>query len=45
MTKTEQTEIRMRLVVEGPVPGVTHSLQDKKSRPVDAKISRSDEPE
>ena len=34
----------MRLVVEAPVPGVAHSLQDKKSRPVDAKVSRAGEP-
>ena len=38
-----QLEINMRLVVEAPVPGVTHSLQDKKSRPVDAKVSASGE--
>ncbi|MGD2133429.1 MAG: DUF5990 family protein [Maricaulaceae bacterium] len=31
----------MRLVVDGPAPGVAHSLQDKKSRPVDAKISKN----
>jgi hypothetical protein len=38
-----QTEIRMRLVVDGPVPGVFHSLQDKKSKPVDPKLSESGE--
>jgi hypothetical protein len=38
------TEIRMRLRVEQPVPGIHHSLQDKKSRPVDAKISAAGEP-
>ena len=43
MSKAGQTEIRMRLVVEGPVPGVTHSLQDKKSQPVDPKVSRAGE--
>ena len=43
MSKAGQTEIRMRLVVEGPVPGVTHSLQDKKSQPVDPKVSKSGE--
>ena len=43
MARPEQTEIRMRLVVEGPVPGVRHSLQDKKSRPVDAKTSAAGE--
>lgn len=30
---TEQT-ITLRLTIEDPVPGVTYSLQDKKSRPV-----------
>jgi uncharacterized protein DUF5990 len=39
-----QTEIHMRLVIEAPVPGVAHSLQDKKSRPVDVKIARAGEP-
>lgn len=39
-----QTEIRMRLIVEEPVPGVRHSLQDKKSKPVDAKTSNGGEP-
>jgi len=39
-----KTEIRMRLVVESPVPGVAHSLQDKKSAPVDAKTSVAGEP-
>src|ERR1700741_501722 len=33
----------MRLVIEGPVPGVQHSLQDKKSLPVDAKTSETGE--
>jgi len=40
MARPEQTEIRMRLVVENPVPGVAYSLQDKASTPVDAKISK-----
>ena len=30
----------MRLVVETPVPGVAHSLQDKAGHPVDAKVSK-----
>jgi Family of unknown function (DUF5990) len=38
-----QTEIHMRLVVDGPVPGVLHSLQDKKSKAVDPKRSASGE--
>ena len=33
----------MRLLIEDPVPDVVHSLQDKKSRPVDAKRSLSGE--
>src|SRR5689334_5392444 len=44
MSKEGQTEIRMRLIVEGPVPGVAHSLQDKKNHPVDAKVSQAGEP-
>ncbi len=43
MTRAGQTDIRMRLVVEGPVPGVMHSLQDKKSKPVDPKVSQAGE--
>jgi hypothetical protein len=39
-----QTEIRMRLVVESPVPGVAHSLQDRKNHPVDPKMSAGGEP-
>lgn len=39
MAKAGQTEIRLRLVVEGPVAGVAHSLQDKKNRPVDPQRS------
>jgi hypothetical protein len=40
MPRADQTEIRMRLVVDSPVPGVAYSLQDKKSQPVDVKISK-----
>src|SRR5690349_4068242 len=40
MARSLQTEIRMRLVIENPVAGVVHSLQDKKSQPVDAKVSK-----
>ncbi|HYI48019.1 MAG TPA: DUF5990 family protein [Allosphingosinicella sp.] len=43
MARPPQTEIRMRLVIESPVPGVTHSLQDKKGAPVDAKVSAAGE--
>ncbi len=38
-----KTEIRMRLVVANPVPGVAHSLQDKKSKPVDPRTSAAGE--
>lgn len=41
--RSGQTEIRMRLVVEHPVAGVVHSLQDKKGRPVDPKMSAAGE--
>lgn len=43
MARPPQPEIRMRLVIESPVPGVAHSLQDKKSSPVDAKSSAAGE--
>lgn len=42
--KAGQAEIRMRLVVEAPVAGVVHSLQDKKGDPVDPKASAAGEP-
>jgi hypothetical protein len=41
-TRTEQTEIRMRIVIEDPVPGVLHSLQED-DRPLDPKRSKSGE--
>ena len=44
MTKAGQTEIRMRLVIEAPVIGVMHSLQDRKNRPLDPKPSVAGEP-
>jgi hypothetical protein len=44
MSRAGQTEIRMRLVVEAPVPGIAHSLQDKKNHPVDARVSQAGEP-
>lgn len=34
----------MRIVVEQPVAGVLHSLQDKDGRPLDAKASAAGEP-
>jgi hypothetical protein len=44
MSRAEQTEIRMRLMIETPLPGVAHSLQDKQNHPVDAKASQAGEP-
>jgi hypothetical protein len=44
MARPPQTEIRIRLVIENPVAGVVHSLQDRDSRPVDAKTSKSGTP-
>jgi hypothetical protein len=41
MARPPQTEIRMRLVVENPVAGVVHSLQDKGNLPIDAKVSKA----
>jgi len=40
MPRPAQTEVRVRLVVENPVPGVAYSLQDKTGKPVDARISK-----
>jgi hypothetical protein len=40
MPRPAQTEIRLRLVIETPVPGVAYSLQDKTSKPVDARVSK-----
>jgi hypothetical protein len=44
MAGTDQTEIRVRLVIEQPVPGVLHSLQEGDRTPLDPKRSRSGEP-
>ncbi len=44
MARPPQTEIRLRLVVEAPAPGVAYSLQDQKSRPVDPRMSVAGEP-
>ena len=43
MAKQPQTEIAMRLVIEQPVAGVWHSLQDKKSKPLAAQVSQAGE--
>lgn len=39
MTRADQTEIRLRIVVEQPVAGVLHSLQSKDDAPLDPKRS------
>jgi hypothetical protein len=44
MTKAGQTDIRMRIVIEQPVPGVPHSLQDKAGGPLDPKCSKTGAP-
>lgn len=43
MAREEQTEIRMRIVIEHPVPGVLHSLQEDDA-PLDPKQSAAGEP-
>ena len=42
--KPGQTEIRMRIVIDQPVPGVAHSLQSKDDAPLDARVSKAGEP-
>jgi hypothetical protein len=44
MPRADQTEIRLRIVVEQPVPGVLHSLQSGDDQPLDPKSSPSGEP-
>lgn len=43
MAKADQTEIRARIVIENPVPGVLHSLQQD-DKPLDPKRSKAGEP-
>ena len=43
MAKRDQTEIAARIVIENPVPGVLHSLQDKDGHPLDPKQSNDGE--
>ena len=43
MVRPLQTEISMRLLIETPVASVLHSLQDKKSQPVQPKRSMDGE--
>jgi hypothetical protein len=44
VSRADQTEIRMRIVIEQPVPGVLHSLQSKDGHPLDPKKSGKGEP-
>lgn len=44
MKRADQTEIRMRIVIDEPVIGVAHSLQSKDGGPLDAKCSSGGEP-
>jgi hypothetical protein len=44
MARKDQTEIRMRIVIEQPVIGVLHSLQAGDDRPLDPKSSLAGEP-
>lgn len=43
MARADQAEIRARIVIERPVPGVRHSLQED-DRPLDPKTSAGGEP-
>lgn len=43
MARADQTEIRMRIVIEDPVVGVLHSLQAKDDAPLDPKRSQAGE--
>lgn len=44
MARAEQHEVGLRIVIEQPVPGVRHSLQDKDGGPLDSKASAAGEP-
>lgn len=43
MARADQTEVRARIVIERPVPGVLHSLQEG-DKPLDPKTSKAGEP-
>jgi hypothetical protein len=43
MARADQVEIRARLVIEHPVAGVLHSLQEGDARPLDPKRSQAGE--
>lgn len=44
MARADQREIRMRIVIESPVPGVLHSLQSKEGHPLDPKTAEAGKP-
>jgi hypothetical protein len=44
MARTERRAVAMRIVIEQPVPGVRHSLQDRNGGPLDPKASAAGEP-
>ena len=44
MPRADQSEIRARIVIEQPVAGVLHSLQEGDDKPLDPKRSKSGEP-
>jgi len=44
MARADQREIRMRIVIENPVPGVLHSLQSKDGHPLDPKKAEAGKP-
>ena len=44
MPRADQTEIRARIVIEQPVRGVLHSLQEGDDKPLDPKRSQAGEP-
>jgi hypothetical protein len=44
VVREAKTDVRMRIVIEQPVMGVVHSLQDKDGLPLDPKKSVSGEP-
>ena len=44
MARADQTDLRMRIIIEQPVEGVLHSLQGQDDGPLDPKCSRAGEP-
>lgn len=43
MARADQTEIALRFIIESPVPGVAHALQDKKNHPVSAQVAKDED--